>query len=1345
MITIKGLRKLLATSAGAALGATVLVWLWGIIDVPAVAQGTGPNGRAGHIRPHVPPQPLQIAQNTRGPANPSQPVRPVLEVYPCRAGEARVIGARLQQQFAQDPNVRIVVDERTSQILVRAPPQVHAQIATRLSQMRVEPTRPRAGSPGPAPAQPVRAREVQLQYVSAAQIESALTGILGDRLRSAPGVTSAIRSYRLALPGGRQIDLGIHHQTNLVTVQGAGAAVDSCVRLIQELDGPLPSADRSTRVISLRAANPASVRRAVDAIRTGGVLRGPPGSMLASLFQPQDEEPAAGTPAAVPAGPPPAANGAANGQPPAVAPDERGLIGPVQIEVLEGLDVIVIRGHKRDVDQVMQLIDEIERLSAETVPTVEVYHLRHVNCRALEELLTPLYEQVYLPRHGSVSITALVKPNALLLIGRAESVQAVVDLVKRLDRPVTPNTQFRVFRLRYAAAQIAQAAVAEFFAEEEEPVALQPRVLVTADFRSNSLIVRASPRDMAEVAKLIERLDTKDNAALNEIRLFHLQHTLAEDLAPVLQDALTGQAGAGAAGAAPGAAAGQALEPKSLMLRFVTVDAKGRRLLKSGILIDARVTADLRANALLVSAPAESMELIAALIDQLDQPPVAQAQIKVFTIVNGDALSLAETLQTLFGEQQGAAGEPAVRTAAAESESSLVQLRFAVDTRTNSIIASGSMGDLKVVEAILLRLDDADIRQRKTEVYRLKNAPAQDVADAINQFLSTEREVLQIEPGLLSPFEQLEREVVVVPEIVSNSLIVSATPRFFQEVKDLVEKLDERPPMVMIQVLIAEVALNDHDEFGIEVGLQDSLLFDRSLLEVLDRVTTTTTSQTPGGATTTTQSEEIVSANITPGYLFNNTQPLASAAGDQSLANSHVLGTQGLSNFGVGRGNAELGFGGLVLSASSEAVSVLVRALKEQRRLDVLSRPQIMTLDNQPAYIQVGQRVPYITGVNITETGQTNQVQFQEVGLILAVRPRISPDGMVVMEIDANKSEVGPESEGIAISILAQTGDVIRSPRINRTYAQTTVSALDGQTVILGGMLTKNKAVAHRKVPGLADIPVLGHLFRYDIEKETKTELLIIMTPHIVESEKDAEKVKQVEAARMHWCLSDVIAMHGDAGLRGRDDPWLDSETYVIYPDMDPTGEGTVVPNGETIRGPNGETIPGPGGVPNGNPFRPEVPPNSGGSPSPPVPEPLPSGGSMPAPLSPGGATPAASFRPPSGAGFLEPRPLPTGTEMRLRAGEQARWQPPGYPGGVQRAIYRRPGLPADQRYGGPAPVVPSMYHAPPQAQPPVAQPVQYRQPLTVQPPAQPPGGRPPQGPGPQVARLPAPYAPRYR
>ena len=636
-----------------------------------------------------------------------------------------------------------------------------------------------------------------------------------------------------------------------------------------------------------------------------------------------------------------------------------------------------------------------------------------------------------------------------------------------------------------------------------------------------------------------------------------------------------------------------AQQAKSLMLKLIAVDEQGQRQISSGILDNVRITANPRSNSLIVSAPAENMELIAALIYELDRSIQAPAQIKVFTIVNGDATAMTDMLEELFGQAvvsgggQGRGGGggvvgPQQAMEPGGEEGPPLPLHFSVDSRTNSIIVAGSAADLAVVEAILLRLDESKARERQSTVYKLRNSPAMDVSIAINDFLRTERQFQQTQPGLLSPFEQIEREVVVVPELVSNSLIVSATPRFFDEIERIVEQLDTRPPMVMIQVLIAQVSLQGTDEFGIEVGLQNAALFDRSLLGSLLTITQSTQQAVPGGGTITATNTPVVAATLTPGFDFNNSGLSATGApagitlpnsgATSSLATASQVGAQGLSNFGMGRINQDLGYGGLVLSASSDAVNILLRALRERRRLEVLSRPQVMTLDNQPAYIQVGQRVPLLGTAQVGLAGTIAGVNYQNVGLIVAVTPRISPDGMVVMELDAEKSQVGPPSEGIQVGV-SQNGAPIRQPRIDITQAQTTISAMDGQTVVFGGMLSSSKQMIQRRVPGISEIPLLGRLFRYDYTQDTRSELLIVMTPRVIRSETDAESVKQLEATRMSWCLADVQKIHGEAGLRGRGDAWLDDETITIYPDNDPNGAmpqpGEVVPAPE-----RGETVP---------------------------------------------------------------------------------------------------------------------------------------------------------------------------
>jgi hypothetical protein len=396
--------------------------------------------------------------------------------------------------------------------------------------------------------------------------------------------------------------------------------------------------------------------------------------------------------------------------------------------------------------------------------------------------------------------------------------------------------------------------------------------------------------------------------------------------------------------------------------------------------------------------------------------------------------------------------------------------------------------------------------------------------------------------------------------------------------------------------------LGNVEEFGIELGIQDSVLFDRSLLGELVTTTTSSSDSTAQGVVTSTN-QTIVAASNQPGFDFNN-NPLGNSGSEKSLDSAADLAGQALSSFGVGRVNTELGFGGLVLAASNESISVLLRALSDNRRMDILSRPQITTLDNQAAYVQVGERVPYITDVVTTNFGQNNVVELVDVGLILGVTPRINPDGMIVMEVDAQKSELGPIEDGIPIFVNI-AGDEVLSPRIDIIEAQTTVSAADGQTIVLGGLITESDRTINRRVPYLADIPILGHLFRYDMDAKLRTELLIVLTPRVVRNEDDMEKIKQEEAARMSWCLADVQRVHGATGIYGTDISGLNvPDPAVIYPVDNPRGvlqEGDEPRPAEVLQ--PGPKMPGP-------PGRAAAPAFPG-----PVPMPLSGGTFGPAPL----------------------------------------------------------------------------------------------------------------------------------
>ena len=845
------------------------------------------------------------------------------------------------------------------------------------------------------------------------------------------------------------------------------------------------------------------------------------------------------------------------------------LKGEVTIESFEDLGAQILKGAADDVDQVMQVIRQLEKLSEATAPQVHLLNLHHVDSQALAELLSSVFERLTKfpgratqPRQN-VAILAVSKPNAILIIAPAGDLEAIKELADELDQPVDPQTEFQVFPLKTAVAAQVEKLLTDFYADR---VGLDTRILIRADSRSNTVIIRARPRDLDEAAALIKKLDRDGTGSVSQVQIFPLKNASAAEMAAILNqaiqsvlsppsntggNALGGPGGGGTGGG--GQVAEQFRDVKSTVLQFLAVDADGERKLRSGLLADIRITPDARMNALVVSAPERSMLLIAELIKNLDRPAAAVAEIKVFPLANADAQKVVTQLQSLFappGQQGGFNNQQRQQlgiqvVGAEDAGSGLIPLRFSVDTRTNSIIAIGGAEALGVVEAILYRLDEGDIRERQQAVYRLKNSPAANIANAVTQFLTSQRDLSRQDPNLVSSVEQLEREVIVVAEPVSNSLLISATPRYFDEIQRLVKKLDEAPAQVTIQALLVEVTLDNTDEFGIEFGFQDSVLFDRSVVNNL--VTISQTNTAPNGVQTTSQ--EIISKEATPGFNFANP---ALPLGNNVSTHPSKVGTQGLSNFSLGRVNGDLGFGGLVLSAGSESVNVLLRALSASRRLQVLSRPQIRTLDNQTATILQGQVVPVVNGVTISANGLANpQIIQQEAGIILTVTPRISPDGQIVMDVVAETSAY--RANGVPIFTDANNGNVIESPIKDISTARAVVSVPSNQTVVIGGLINTTDDRLTRKVPWLGDIPILGYAFRYDARITSRKELLIFLTPRLIREDVDSELIKDVEMARMHFIEAEAEEVHGplrgvpaESPIQDGEVPWLSPEQMFV-------------------------------------------------------------------------------------------------------------------------------------------------------------------------------------------------------
>jgi len=280
----------------------------------------------------------------------------------------------------------------------------------------------------------------------------------------------------------------------------------------------------------------------------------------------------------------------------------------------------------------------------------------------------------------------------------------------------------------------------------------------------------------------------------------------------------------------------------------------------------------------------------------------------------------------------------------------------------------------------------------------------------------------------------LEREITIVGDEKSNTVLVSASPRYRDRLMEMIERLDVDPPQVLIQVLLAEVTLDSMDDWGVDMEFRAS------------------------------------SNNV-------------SAVGGFGLASAFVTG---------------MGVPSLAIASSD--FDLLIRAMQSQGRLQVLSSPSVMAANNETAFIQVGETIRLPTDVSVTDAGRTlTSVAAEEIGVILNVTPSINPDGFVRMVISPEISNLSARTTRIS--------EDFESPIITKRTAETTVTVFDGQTIVIGGLISDRFERRDRKVPLLGDIPFLGNLFRSMTEETTKTELLIVLTPHVIESPTNLRRI----------------------------------------------------------------------------------------------------------------------------------------------------------------------------------------------------------------------------------------------
>ena len=725
-------------------------------------------------------------------------------------------------------------------------------------------------------------------------------------------------------------------------------------------------------------------------------------------------------------------------------------IVPVTVTPDERTNTLLVTGGKESFAVVDKLLGKLDADAVVAQNKFEVFLLMNGSAAKLKTMLDRLFTGRTTPPGGQApqSVTIIADPisNSLVVGAATEDLPMVRDLVERLDAEQTsPDINVAVFPLAKASATSVSQIIQSLYRDAGTTVG--PSVAINVDDRINALVVSAGENDLKRIEELAKQLDTNEVKRVSEIRVFGLKHASATELALLLNTALNTK---------PESLTSQSADRQEL-LQFITRTKEENELITTGLKEGVLITPDPRTNSLVVSAPVDNMPLIEQIIIKLDDSSPQIAQIKVFQLKNADARQMAEVLTTLFQLQAAGGqgntrsirytlamplntkatnvdGEPTIGTAEQNA------LTVTVDVRTNSLLIGGSEHYVALSSQIVEELDSSPAQERITQVYRLKNSQAETLAAALQDFLDQARQRVTSVLGqeaVGTAQRLLDEEVAIVAEPVTNSLLVSASPRYFEQVEEMITELDQPQKQVLIEVLLAEVTLDGTTEWGVQ---------------------------------------------------WNTTVDLrGKGISDQETDNNSL------------KLDGETVVGGLTASLTGDNWGFILKAMQSDGRLEILSRPQILAADNMVANINVGQQVPVVTGSRITERGDSiNNFEYQNVGVQLEVTPRINPEGIVKMDVAPTISSLSSSTVAVSKDFNAQV--------INNRSASTSVSVQDGQTVVIGGLISTEDDERVTKIPLLGDIPYIGQVFRKTKKKRVRSELLVILTPHVINEPGEAEK-----------------------------------------------------------------------------------------------------------------------------------------------------------------------------------------------------------------------------------------------
>lgn len=723
-------------------------------------------------------------------------------------------------------------------------------------------------------------------------------------------------------------------------------------------------------------------------------------------------------------------------------------------------NVLIYAGSRFAMQKAETLIPNLDREPGAPTSDMRVYLLQNASAIQLQEVLTELFEnrtgQTQRTERTPVTILADEGSNTLIANASQEDHLVLDNLIRKLDQQSTLSQHLEVIPLLHGRAQQLADTLDQLLQQRAGPAqgqSMQVDVAITPEPRTNALLVWAPPGMMGEIRQIVATLDNTMVKATMGLQVVTLLNSRAQDMADMLESFFEKSR------------QGQRDEARQLIIKFM----KGHDEVTKEPIFDKLVYQDVTveafpaSNSLVLMAPEDNIAMMDRLVRMLDSVQPMMATIREFPLYNANAADMKRLLDELFQTQgAGRRGEdgrqlvfsPGAAAAMATEGGAAIELTFSVDERTNTLIAAGSEAYLAEVANLVYKLDERQIDERIVEVRRLQNARANDVATAMREFFDSERQIIEEAAGGAeeAAMRRTERQVSVTSvereQGEASILLVSYSPRLKSQIETMIAELDQPPPQVMIQVLMAEVTLSNNFEMGMEFAFQDLLFSEKA-------------------------------------YVTNNNVVKGSG-------HDWIIGTD--------LGAAPSGVAGFSFTITGEDFNFLLRALQTEGRLEVLSRPAVLVRDGQEATISVGDQVPVVKDATISGAGQvTPTVSYEDVGIELLVTPIINPDGFVNMQIAPSIRAIGTSNVTVATGITL--------PIFTNRSVETSVTVKDGETIIIGGLIKTESTDEDTKVPLAGDIPILGNLFRTTDKSQAKTELLIVLTPRVIRTVEDARRV----------------------------------------------------------------------------------------------------------------------------------------------------------------------------------------------------------------------------------------------